>query len=37
LDRADFPSGMNRTELLTAIKGHVLGQGELVATYERKP
>jgi Raf kinase inhibitor-like YbhB/YbcL family protein len=37
LDRADFPSGMNRGELLAAIKGHVLGQGELVATYERKP
>ena len=25
-----------RAELLEAIKGHVIGQGELVATYERK-
>jgi phosphatidylethanolamine-binding protein (PEBP) family uncharacterized protein len=23
-------------ELLDAIKGHVIGHGELVATYERK-
>ena len=37
LDRGDWPSGLNRAELLDAIKGHVLGQGELVATYERKP
>ncbi len=37
LDRGDFPAGMNRAELLDAIKGHVLGRGELVATYERKP
>jgi Raf kinase inhibitor-like YbhB/YbcL family protein len=29
--------GLTRTELLDAIKGHVVGQGELVATYERKP
>lgn len=27
---------MTRAELLDAIKGHVVGQGELVATYERK-
>jgi len=37
LDRGDLPAGLNRAELLDAIKGHVLGQGELVATYERKP
>jgi len=29
--------GLTRAELLDAIKGHVIGQGELVATYERKP
>jgi Raf kinase inhibitor-like YbhB/YbcL family protein len=28
--------GLNRAELLDAIKGHVIGQGELVAIYERK-
>jgi Raf kinase inhibitor-like YbhB/YbcL family protein len=28
--------GLNRAELLDAIKGHVVGQGELVAIYERK-
>jgi phosphatidylethanolamine-binding protein (PEBP) family uncharacterized protein len=27
---------MTRAELLDAMKGHVVGQGELVATYERK-
>jgi hypothetical protein len=29
--------GLTRAELLDALKGHVVGQGELVATYERKP
>jgi uncharacterized protein len=28
--------GLTRSELLTAIQGHIIGQGELVATYERK-
>ena len=28
--------GLNRAELLEAIKGHIIGQGELVPTYERK-
>jgi len=28
--------GLNRAELLTAIQGHVIGQGEIVAIYERK-
>jgi Raf kinase inhibitor-like YbhB/YbcL family protein len=27
---------MTRNELLDAMKGHIVGQGELVATYERK-
>jgi len=27
---------MGRAELLEAMKGHIVGQGELVATYERK-
>jgi Raf kinase inhibitor-like YbhB/YbcL family protein len=27
---------MSRTELLEAAKGHIIGRGELVATYERK-
>ena len=29
-------AGLTRQELLDAIKGHVIGQGELVPTYERK-
>src|SRR5262245_55225993 len=28
--------GLTRADLLAAIRGHVIGQGELVATYERK-
>ena len=28
--------GLTRADLLDAINGHVIGQGELVATYERK-
>jgi hypothetical protein len=28
--------GLNRVELLDAIKGHIIGQGELVAIYERQ-
>jgi Raf kinase inhibitor-like YbhB/YbcL family protein len=27
--------GLTRADLLAAIRGHVIGQGELVATYER--
>jgi Raf kinase inhibitor-like YbhB/YbcL family protein len=27
---------LNRAELLDAMKGHIIGSGELVATYERK-
>ena len=33
----DLKPGLVRAELLEAIKGHVIGQGELVAIYERKP
>lgn len=32
----DLQPGLNKTQLLEAMKGHVIGQGELVATYERK-
>ena len=31
----DLKPGLNRAELLSAIQGHVIGKGELVATYER--
>jgi Raf kinase inhibitor-like YbhB/YbcL family protein len=27
--------GINKSELMSAIKGHVLAQGELIGTYER--
>jgi phosphatidylethanolamine-binding protein (PEBP) family uncharacterized protein len=29
--------GLNKLQLLEAMKGHIIGQGELVAVYERKP
>jgi hypothetical protein len=28
--------GLSRVDLLTAIQDHIVGRGELVATYERK-
>ena len=31
----DLKPGLTRGELLAAIQGHVIGKGELVATYER--
>ncbi len=36
---ADLPleAGLNRTQLMEAIKGHIIGQGSLVALYERFP
>ena len=34
--KLDLKPGLNRAELLEAIKGHVIGQGELVAIYERR-
>jgi Raf kinase inhibitor-like YbhB/YbcL family protein len=39
LDSADLPlaEGLNRTQLMDAIKGHIIGQGSLVSIYERKP
>jgi Raf kinase inhibitor-like YbhB/YbcL family protein len=33
----DLEPGLTKAELLEAIKGHVIGEGELVAIYERKP
>jgi Raf kinase inhibitor-like YbhB/YbcL family protein len=31
----DVPAGLNKTQLLEAMKGHIIGQGQLVATYTR--
>ena len=31
----DAPAGLSKDELLAAIEGHVLDEGELVGTYER--
>jgi Raf kinase inhibitor-like YbhB/YbcL family protein len=37
LDAAlDLRPGLNKQQLLEAMKGHIIGQGELVAVYERK-
>jgi phosphatidylethanolamine-binding protein (PEBP) family uncharacterized protein len=33
----DLKPGLTKAELLDAIKGHIVGKGELVAVYERKP
>jgi Raf kinase inhibitor-like YbhB/YbcL family protein len=33
----DLKPGLTKAELLEAIKGHVVGEGELVALYERRP
>jgi len=33
----DLPAGLTRAELLEAIEGHVIGRGNLVATYARMP
>ena len=36
LDAAlEAPAGLNKTQLLEAMKGHIIGQGQLVATYTR--
>lgn len=32
----DQKAGATKPQLLAAMKGHILGQGELVGTYERK-
>ena len=37
LDVDRLQAGLTRADLLDAINGHILAQGELVATYERKP
>lgn len=37
LDVADLPAGLNKAQLVEAMTGHIVGQGALVATYERKP
>ena len=36
---AELPlaEGLNRNQLMEAIKGHIIGQGALVSIYERKP
>jgi phosphatidylethanolamine-binding protein (PEBP) family uncharacterized protein len=37
LDRKlDLSSGAKRSQLNAAMKGHVIGQGELVGRYSRK-
>ena len=38
LDTAIDPRlGMTRADLMEAMKGHIIGQGEIVPVYERKP
>ncbi len=37
LDVAGLQPGLTRADLLGAINGHILAQGEIIATYERKP
>ena len=37
LDVTDLPAGLTKAQLVDAMAGHIVGQGELVATYERKP
>jgi Raf kinase inhibitor-like YbhB/YbcL family protein len=32
----DLKPGLNRADLLAAMQGHIIGQGELVAIYERR-
>jgi Raf kinase inhibitor-like YbhB/YbcL family protein len=33
----DLPAGATKTQLIEAMKGHIVGQGEIIGTYERKP
>ena len=33
----DLPPGLDRGDLLQAIDGHVIGQGDMVTLYERQP
>jgi Raf kinase inhibitor-like YbhB/YbcL family protein len=37
LDVTGLPPGLTRAQLTEAMAGHIVGQGELVAIYERKP
>jgi Raf kinase inhibitor-like YbhB/YbcL family protein len=37
LDIAELPPGLTRAQLTDAMTGHIVGHGELVAIYERKP
>lgn len=37
LDVTGLPPGLTKAQLLDAMAGHVIAQGQLVATYERKP
>lgn len=37
LDVAELPAGLNKAQLVEAMAGHIVGRGELVATYERTP
>jgi Raf kinase inhibitor-like YbhB/YbcL family protein len=32
----EVQAGLTKTQLLEAMKGHIIGQGEIVGTYERK-
>ena len=34
--KLDLEPGATKDELLTAIKGHVLGEAKLIGTYERR-
>jgi hypothetical protein len=33
----DVQPGLTKAQLLEAMKGHIIGQGEIIGTYERKP
>lgn len=37
LDVAGLEPGLTKAQLVEAMQGHIVAQGELVATYERKP
>ena len=37
LDVAGLAPGLTKAQLVEAMQGHIVAQGELVATYERKP
>ncbi len=35
-EELNLPPGLDRRELLLAIEGHVIGQGDMVTLYERQ-